>query len=171
MQNIEFKAELRDPELARRQCELLGARRGGILEQIDVYYKMPDGRLKRRETDGGSVQWILYHRPDKVQPKLSNYAILTDRQARARWGTASLRPWITVAKTRELWTIDNTRIHLDEVESLGRFIEFEAIVGEQCDLSTCRAIVEELRERFGPLMGEPIAASYADLLAREQAAP
>lgn len=167
MQNIEFKAELRDVEIARKACELIGAKKIGTIDQTDTYFKMPDGRLKRRETTDEHVEWIFYHRPDKSRPKLSNFTILSDRQAKTRWGTANLRPWLTVKKRRELWIIDNTRIHLDCVDRLGSFIEFEAMVSAKYNVQECHTIVAHLREQFGPALGEPISVSYCDLMEQE----
>jgi adenylate cyclase class 2 len=164
MQNIEFKAELRNIEAARRQCKLIGAERVGQLRQTDTYFRLPDGRLKRREAPGEPVEWIFYHRPDRVSPKMSNYTILTDEQAKRRWGTHSLKPWLTVTKTRELWMIEDVRIHLDTVDDLGTFIEFEALVSRRFDVKMCHAAVNELRERFGPLIAEPLSVSYSDMM-------
>ena len=177
MQNVEFKAELRDLAAARRQCELLGARLVGTLNQSDTYYKLPDGRLKRRETRStpgdpgglGSIEWIFYHRADRISPRLSVYSILTDGQARRRWGTYSLRQWLIVVKNRELWMLNNVRIHLDKVQELGTYLEFEAVVSPQFDVRRCHAEVSRLRELFAPVLGEPISASYSDLLAQAQA--
>ena len=166
MQNIEFKAELRDPAAARRQCKVLGAHHIGNLRQTDIYYKLTDGRLKKREAPGEPIEWIYYHRNDSVRPRMSNYSILTDEQARRRWGTKTLRKWLTVLKTRELWMIDNMRIHIDDVEQLGNFIEFEAIVSKNRDVKKCHLAVNHLRELFGPVMGEPVAPSYCDLMAQ-----
>ncbi|MHC4217146.1 MAG: CYTH domain-containing protein, partial [Planctomycetota bacterium] len=121
--NIEFKAELRDRSAARQQCHQLGAERIGQVEQTDTYYRMPDGRLKKREAPGEPTEWIYYHRRDIVRPRMSSYAILSDSQAKRRWGSHSLRAWLKVAKKRELWMLENVRIHLDQVQSLGTFIE------------------------------------------------
>jgi adenylate cyclase class IV len=168
VQNIEFKAELRDLEAARHQCELLGADHVGRLRQTDVYFRLPDGRLKKRTAPGEPVEWIYYHRPNRVSPKMSHYTILSDEQARRRWGIHSLRPWLTVHKTRDLWILDGVRIHLDEVDGLGCFIEFEAIVSEKLDVQACHTVVQELRGLFSTLLGEPIAVSYSDLMRSEQ---
>ena len=81
MRTIEFKAELRDLESARRQCAALKAEYIGVLEQTDTYFRMPDGRLKKREAPGEPTEWIYYHRPDKVRPRMSNYTRLSDEQA------------------------------------------------------------------------------------------
>ena len=164
MQNIEFKAELRNLEAARRQCALLAARHVADLRQTDTYYKLTTGRLKRRETQGRPVEWIVYDRRDVVYPRLSSFTILTEKQARVRWGTMSLKPWLVVIKHRELWMLNYVRIHLDIVDRLGTFIEFEAKVSKRHDARQCRMAVDHLREAFGPVLGEPIGASYCDLI-------
>lgn len=166
MHNIEFKAELRDAIAARRQCSLLGAQQMGTLRQTDTYYKLVDGRLKKREAPGEPTEWVYYHRRDIVRPCMCNYSILSDAQAKRRWGTRSLRAWLKVVKTRELWLLNNVRIHLDEVENVGTFIEFEAVVSGDCDVQECHKVINRLREVFGPAMGEPVAASYSDLMAQ-----
>lgn len=164
MRNIEFKAELRDFDAARTQCRLIGAEFIARVRQVDTYFKLTDGRLKRRETEGEPVEWIYYHRADESRPKLSNYTILSDEQARLRWGTHSLRTWLSVLKTRELWMLENVRVHLDEIDDLGAFIEFEAIVSREHSVKECHELIAELRQRFGPVMNEPISLGYSDLM-------
>ena len=164
MQNIEFKAELRNVEAARRACKLVGAQKMGQLKQVDTYFKLADGRLKKREASGEPIEWIFYHRPNRVSPKMSNYTILTDEQARRRWGTQSLSVWLVVAKTRDLWMVGDVRIHLDDIQDLGHFIEFEAMVSRRFDVKMCHTAIAELREQFQPLLGEPISVSYSDLM-------
>src|SRR5204863_2522791 len=121
---------------------------------------LADGRLKRRQCSGEPVEWIFYHRPNRISPRMSNFTILTDAQARRRWGTQSLVEWLKVVKTRELWMLQQVRIHLDEVEGVGTFIEFEAKVSRQFDVKECRQAIAELREVFTLVMGEPVSASY-----------
>jgi adenylate cyclase class IV len=113
---------------------------------------------------GEPPDWIYYPRPDRVRPRMSNYTILSDEQARRRWGTRSLKAWLVVAKTRHLWMLDNIRIHLDEIDDLGTFIEFEAIVSDRHNVKACHRAVDDLREVFGPILGEPLSASYSDLV-------
>lgn len=170
MQNIEYKAELRDLEAARVQCKVIDAHFIGVLEQTDTYYRLTDGRLKRRDAPREPTFWIYYHRPDRVSPRMSNYTILSDEQARARWGTQSLTKWLVVEKTRELWMLRNVRIHLDTVKDLGNFVEFEAIVGKRFDVKACHRAIDRLRNSFEPILGEPIAVSYSDLVAQSMEA-
>ncbi len=164
MQNIEFKAELRDPEAARTQCRVLGAQFIGRLEQTDTYYKLADGRLKCRNAPEEPIEWIYYHRPDCLRPRMCTYSILSEEQARLRWGTHSLRQWLTVEKKRDLWMLHDVRLHVDEVAQLGAFIEFEAMVSKHFEVKACHRAIGELREVFAPLLGESISASYSDLM-------
>jgi len=164
MQNIEFKAELRDLSLARARCQSLDATFVRILQQTDTYYKLPDGRLKRREVPGEPIEWIFYHRSDRPTARMSHFMLYSDEQARTRWGVLPLREWMIVRKVRELWTLGNVRLHLDVVEELGSFIEFEALVSRKHDVKTCHEQIASLREAFAPILGEAIGGSYANLL-------
>ncbi len=165
MQNVEYKAELRDPALARAVCARIGATFVGTLRQTDTYYRIPDGRLKKRETEGAPLEFIFYHRANRLRPKLSHYTIYDEAAAAARFGLLPLPIWVTVRKSRDLWMYREVRIHLDEVDGLGAFLEFEAIVSSDRHVGVCHQLVEELREHFKPTLGEPVSASYSDMIA------
>jgi adenylate cyclase class IV len=177
MQNVEFKAELRDPALARTICHSLnsGDRSGGAgaeyigsLVQTDTYFRVPEAKLKKREMPGAPSEYIFYNRPSRSRPKLSSYTIYTEAQALERFGTNPLPVWVVVKKTRELYMHKGVRIHLDHVEHLGDFLEFEAVVTPDRNLAVCHALMDELRTAFLPAMGEPIACGYAELLAADE---
>ncbi len=168
MQNVEFKAELRDPSLARTICRSIDASFIGTLRQNDTYFRVPDAKLKRREVPGAPPEYIFYNRANRSRPKLSSYTIYTERQAHERFGISPLPIWIVVSKTRDLYMHKGVRIHLDNVEHLGHFIEFEAVVATDRNLAACHALMDELRTTLHPAMGEPIACGYADLLAQDQ---
>jgi adenylate cyclase class IV len=165
MLNVEFKAELRDLALARTICRAIRATHIATLRQTDTYYRIPSGRLKKRECDGEPVEYIYYDRANRSLPKLSLFNVFSERQARERYGEAELPIWLIVRKTRELFIIDNVRIHLDRVDGLGEFIEFEAVVSRTQPVAKCHRDLASLRERLGPAIGEPIAMSYSDMLA------
>jgi len=165
VQNVEFKAELRDLPLARAVCARIGATHVASLKQTDTYYRIPDGRLKKRETEGEPVEFIFYHRANRLRPKLSHFTIYDEAAAAARFGQLPLPIWVTVRKAREHWTYQDVRIHLDEVEGLGRFLEFEAIVSSDRHVGRCHQLIEELRGHFRTTLGEPVATSYSDMIA------
>ncbi len=165
MQNVEFKAELRDPSLARAVCARIGATQVASLKQTDTYYRIPDGRLKKRETEGEALEFVFYHRANRLRPKLSHFTIYDEAAAAARFGQLPLPFWVTVRKSREVWMFQDVRIHLDDVENLGRFMEFEAMVSADRHVGRCHQLIEELRAHFKPTLGEPVATSYSDMIA------
>jgi adenylate cyclase class IV len=62
----------------------------------------------------------------------------------------------------------NVRIHLDQVDGLGRFLEFEALVSRDHNIAQCQEAVTQLKAKFQPVLGELIDCGYSDLLANEQ---
>jgi adenylate cyclase class 2 len=167
MHNVEFKAELRDVQLARSLARAHGAAFIDAVEQVDTYYRVPAGRLKRREAPGEPTEYIFYDRDDRTRPKLSHFTIYTESQAVARFGSAPLPVWITVKKVREIYLLGNVRIHIDTVEKLGSFIEFEALVGTNHSVAACHRAIGDLREVFTHVLGEPISCGYSDLLEQQ----
>ena len=171
MQNVEFKAELRDVALAKAVLVGTGAGVGATwiarLLQTDTYFNVPSGRLKKRESPGEPTEYIFYDRVDRISPKLSHFKIYSEAQALERFGTTPLPVWVVVKKARDLYMLGNVRIHIDEVEGLGNFIEFEAMVSPTHTVARCHEAVAELRALLGPALGEPIAGGYSDLLAPE----
>ncbi|MBC7835382.1 MAG: class IV adenylate cyclase [Phycisphaerales bacterium] len=177
MHNIEFKAELRDLALARQIAISIGAKYTDTVEQTDTYYRLADGRLKRREARRASaekgvaqevdIEVIHYHRVNTAAIRPSRFNVYTAEQASERFGATPGPVWVVVTKLREVYLYEGVRVHLDQVLNLGTFIEFEAPVRPEQAVSTCREIVQRLRDAFRPAMGEPISTSYSDLLAEE----
>ncbi len=164
MLNIEFKAELRERELARGVLKTLGALFQGKFEQTDVFVRVPEGRLKRREHPGEPACWIWYQRSDEVGVRESHWTRLDAQQIETRFAGLDRTPWKRVVKRRELWTLENVRVHLDEVLGVGSFLEFEGVVAQGTDAAETRMKVEHLVAEFRPLLGEPIASSYESLV-------
>lgn len=172
MKNLEWKAELRDPNLARLICKKIGASPIGKIRQTDTYYNVSRGRLKKREAIAvergiGSpepIEYIFYERPNNTAPKVSDYTIYTHDEVLERFGQAPLPVWLTVTKVRELYLLDSTRIHIDDVHDLGWHFEFEIMMNSKKESDAAPAGAEELKSTFLPALGEPIQSSYADLL-------
>lgn len=175
MQNIEFKAELRDPDLAEAICRRLGARPISVMRQTDTYYRVATGRLKKRESvilepDGPiaePVEFIYYHRADSPEPRVSTFTVYSESEAHEHFGEDRLPIWLVVRKTRRLSMLGATRIHLDTVEDLGSFLELESMVSRSNPPARARQANEKLRVALGPVLGEPLSKSYSDLLALE----
>lgn len=69
-----------------------------------------------------------------------------------------------VSKRRALHMWHGVRIHLDEVEGLGPFVEFEAPVADDHDLPGATDRVARLRHAFEIDETDLVAASYCDLM-------
>ncbi|HEY2146725.1 MAG TPA: hypothetical protein VGH32_02230, partial [Pirellulales bacterium] len=55
-------------------------------------------------------------------------------------------------------------IHLDEVEGIGRFLEFEAVLADGLDDAAGERQVAESRREFGLVEADLLAGSYSDML-------
>jgi adenylate cyclase, class 2 len=146
-------------------CKALGAQAHGVLIQRDTYFYAPHGRLKLREEEGATPHLIAYERPDQAGQRASSYWIAhVDRvdEMKATLSSA-LGIKVVVAKRRCLFLWKEVRIHLDEVEGLGNFIEFEAVAPDGSDLSREEAHVAAMRREFAVDDSDLIDGSYCDL--------
>jgi len=58
----------------------------------------------------------------------------------------------------------NVRIHLDEVQSLGIFVEFEGVLATGADSAQTRRHIDRLHDALGIKPNDHVSGSYADLL-------
>ncbi|NJK31882.1 MAG: CYTH domain-containing protein [Deltaproteobacteria bacterium] len=170
MQSVEFRAELRDAELAPLILRAIGAKPLGSTEWEDSYFRVPDGWLKRRSAAGEPTDWVRYHRTPRVQPKIVRFEVLADEQGIERFGQHPMPLWLAIRKHRELWMRGYTTVSLDHIEHLGRFVKLEALVSPQHNVVRAHREINRIRDALSPALGEPIAEGYADLMLRQLAA-
>jgi len=166
MENVEIKARCPDLGVMARAAAAAGAVLESTANQVDTYFNVPTGRLKLRQIDGGGRELIYYRRPDDSAPKLSRYdrvAIAPEQKLDFILGQA-LGIKTMVRKRRQLWRLDNVRIHLDEVEGLGAFIELEVQLTSGHDVAGCRAQARALMDALGIRPVDLLPGSYADLM-------
>ncbi|MGN6813942.1 MAG: class IV adenylate cyclase [Thermomicrobiales bacterium] len=172
------------------------ARAGGAtyirtMEQRDIYFQSPRGRLKLREwrwldgetpalpadalasADGageaaasGAVL-IAYARPDESGSRFSDYILApaTDPVMLRVALDAAIGTRIVVEKRRQLYLWRHTRLHFDEVAGLGAFVELETVLAGADFAET--AAEQEHRQVIAllGLAALPVeAGSYSDLL-------
>jgi homotetrameric cytidine deaminase len=77
---------------------------------------------------------------------------------------AALGKTVVVAKRRRLLLWKDVRIHLDDVEGLGAFVELEAVAAEGSDLAREHEHVARLRAELRIDDEAVVAEGYADLL-------
>jgi homotetrameric cytidine deaminase len=144
----------------------MGADDRGEIRQRDTYFAGARGRLKLREQDPGAAELIAYRRADVAAARESSYRVVPvpDPGALRDALTDSLALLVVVQKTRRLLLWEGVRIHLDDVEGLGSFVELEAVAGEQSDMSGEAGKLERLRAELGIEDAALERGSYSDLL-------
>ncbi len=164
--NIEIKARAGDWDRQRHLAETLSARSAQRIAQEDVFFHARTGRLKLRVFSPTAGELIAYDRPDSPGPKQSRYSIsrTTDPAGLRAALAASLGVRGVVRKQRDLYLLGQTRIHFDEVEELGRFIELEVVLREDQAPEDGRRIAEDLMTALGIQPDDLVEGAYADLL-------
>jgi homotetrameric cytidine deaminase len=163
--NVELKARDADPDATVARCTALGAEDRGVLVQRDTYFAGRRGRLKLREQQANGSELIAYVRPDATEPAQSSYirADAADAETLREALDAVLGTVIVVAKRRRLFVWENVRIHLDEVEGLGTFVELEALV-EPDGREAAERRIARLRTELSIDDDRLVSVGYSDLL-------
>lgn len=161
--NVELKALDRTPEVSLATCVALGAEDHGEIWQRDTYFRAPVGGLKLREERPGSPHLIQGARADQPQQRDSRYRIaaVEDVEAMVALLAACLGVRGIVTKHRRLFLWRGVRIHLDDVEQLGTFIELEAVAPQDSDLTREHQLIRELRDAFAIADERLVAQGYA----------
>jgi predicted adenylyl cyclase CyaB len=164
--NIEIKARVDDFETLQARAESLSNQSLTILPQEDTFFNTEKGRLKLRIQAPDQGYLIYYERPDREGPKRSDYHLAETHDPENLKRTLSLAYGIrgVVKKTRYLYMVGQTRIHLDEVEGLGHFMELEVVMSEDQSDAEGQAIAEDLMRRLGIREEALIEGAYMDLL-------
>ncbi|HDL85024.1 MAG TPA: CYTH domain-containing protein [Candidatus Acetothermia bacterium] len=164
--NVEIKAAVADLPALRKRVERISDAPGEEIYQEDTFCAVPHGRLKLRVFSPERGELIYYERSDTLAPKPSHYLISTTSDPASLHAvlTASLGIIGQVRKHRTLFMVGNTRVHLDEVENLGTYMELEVVLnaGESTDNGeeTAQALMDELRIDPSDL----VKRAYVDLL-------
>jgi predicted adenylyl cyclase CyaB len=164
--NIEIKASVKDFDQLKKQVEQLSDTPVEAIPQQDTFFHTPKGRLKLRVLTPDHGQLIYYEREDTSGPKVSNYFIYptTDPKSLAAVLAGALGVRGVVRKQRWLYMVGNTRIHLDQVEGLGTFLEFEVMLREEQTPAEGEAIAAELMSKLGVEEADLVEGAYIDLL-------
>lgn len=164
--NIEWKARARDFERQRQLARELVGEAPTLLQQVDTFFVVPHGRLKLRKLAAEQGELIRYSRDDHPGPKQSIYQrartdqpdVMRDLLAQALGVRGEVR------KHRWLYLYGQTRIHLDEVEVLGQFLEVEVVLQPGQALAEAERLAHDLRRRLDVADEDLIAQAYVDML-------
>ena len=165
LKNIEIKAYIRDYNKLLKKVENFCNKPVEIQNQRDTFFNTPAGRLKLRETDNDSAL-IYYDRTDSLEPSQSDIAIsLTDNPETLKTllsKSNGIRG--IVLKKRSLYKYGQTRIHIDDVSGLGKFIELEVVLEENQSVNDGENIANDLMNKLDIQKSDLIDVAYIDLI-------
>jgi predicted adenylyl cyclase CyaB len=164
--NIEIKARVDDFDALKARAESLSDQSVQVISQEDTFFNTDKGRLKLRVLAPDQGYLIYYERPDQDGPKRSDYHLTKTEEPESLKKVLTLALGIrgVVRKTRHLYMVGQTRIHLDEVEGLGHFMELEVVMQADQSDTEGQSIAENLMRRLGVREEALLEGAYMDLL-------
>jgi predicted adenylyl cyclase CyaB len=165
--NVEIKAVLRDRDAIIAAAAIRSDSVPEMISQHDFFFRCGAGRLKLRVFEPDCGELIQYEREDLASPRCSRYQIANTSTPEILLDilTRTLGRIGEVRKTRILFLIGQTRVHIDTVEGLGDFLELEVVLRAEQSESEGRQIAEQLLAEFGIKNEELVSKAYVDLLA------
>ncbi|MEM7573010.1 MAG: class IV adenylate cyclase [Bacteroidota bacterium] len=176
-QLVEIKAKCSEPAEVQKLLLQHGAILQGRDHQVDHYYRVPNGRLKLRI---GSIErsLIFYDRPNQAGPKdslvrLCRLEATGDEVPDTLHEVlqTALGEWQCVDKQREIYWADNVKLHVDEVQGLGHFVEIEAIGEDGADRDVLEKQCREWMKWLNIQPEDLLESSYSDMLQDVQDLP
>ena len=164
--NVEIKARVTDFDHQYQLARELARQQSTVIDHVDHFFNCASGRLKLRVLSQIEGELIFYDRSNQAGPKLSSYLISMTTEPeklrdvlKAAYGVRT-----TVRKTRNYWMVGRTRIHLDQVESLGDFLELEVVLDGSEDVAVGVREAERLMKALGIFDEQLVESVYVDLL-------
>ena len=167
---VELKAKVENLDPVREKLIKLTAKRIGTFRQTDIYFDAPKGRLKLRKTENPDEAELVYYERENVAKIKESSVFVLKIQNPVQFENLLkriLRTKIVIEKLREIYWYQGTQIHLDMVESLGTFVEFERKTSTFPDaLRSSRRVLERLMQQLGINSENLEKMSYSDLIER-----
>lgn len=164
--NIEIKARVKDFSSLKDRAESLSDTPLKVIPQEDTFFIVPKGRLKLRELAPDHAQLVWYARVDDSGPKRSDYQIHETTNPDSLKSVLALALGVrgVVRKTRYLFLVGQTRIHLDDVEGLGYFMELEVVMQPGQSDAEGQIIAENLMKKLGIDSADLLDSAYMDMI-------
>ena len=164
--NVEIKARLRDRDRVERLVRERADHGPELIVQEDVFFHCEQGRLKLRRFSDDRGELIFYRRLDAEGPTESEFhkAPTGDPTAMTAVMKAAFGAIGTVRKRRTLYLIGQTRVHLDEVEGLGDWVELEVVLEAGQTADDGASVAHGLMRTLGIDEDDLEARAYLDLL-------
>ncbi|WP_026533767.1 class IV adenylate cyclase [Arthrobacter sp. H14] len=164
--NIEIKARVDSIERLLPVVVSLADEEPEHVIQDDTFFSCPDGRLKLRSLSDDHGVLIYYRRTDEPGPKPSFYdhSETSDPNGLRSILVQAYGEHGRVRKRRAIFRIGQTRVHLDEVDGLGEFLELEVPIADGVESDTAANEAHRLIAEFGIEDSARIDGAYLDLL-------
>ena len=166
--NVEIKAWLKDRDAVVGVLARISDGPPQRIKQHDYFFRSDRARLKLRVFESGDGELIEYEREDRASARCSQYRIARTPDAFVLLEvlTGTLGRAGEVRKTRLLFMVGATRVHVDEVEGLGNFLELEVVLRPEQSEAEGERIAEGLLTELGIERDQLVAEAYVDLLER-----
>ena len=164
--NVEIKAKATDWDAQLSRAQALCDNREEFTQE-DTFFPCARGRLKLRVLRDRSRSYLIYYeRADQQGPKSSLYrtAPVPDPGPMKDLLAQACGRGRVVRKKRTLLLVGQTRVHFDEVEGLGRFIELEVCLRPEQTPQEGESIARDLMARIGIEDSALLQGAYADML-------
>ncbi len=126
--NLELKIKINDFRKVLKTLSKINVEYKGELRQKDIYFTAESGLLKLRRQNG-KHELIYYNRNEKGKKRWSNFEVISLEGKNIEKTFLNFLPKeAVVEKVRKLFIYKGTRIHLDSVKGLGKFLELETAV-------------------------------------------
>lgn len=164
--NIEIKARIESVESLAPLVARLADDGPTEIFQDDTFFACRAGRLKLRAFSEHDGQLIFYQRPERAGPKESFYVISATSSPETLRQALSLAYGVVgrVRKHRTLFLVGRTRVHLDQVDGLGDFLELEVVLAEGEPQTAGIAVANELLAKLAIPQSQLIDKAYVDML-------
>ena len=164
--NIEIKARILSIESLVPRVVPLADSGPTLIHQDDTFFTCPTGRLKLRKRSGTDGELIFYQRADCAEPKESFYILAPTAEPDALREVLTLGYGVIgrVRKTRTLFMLGRTRVHLDRVEGLGDFLELEVVLADNEPVAVGQSTAQSIMEKLGVSTKHLVSGAYLDLL-------
>jgi predicted adenylyl cyclase CyaB len=163
--NVEIKARVDNPAVLLERARAISGTGPIEIIQDDTFFSCLHGRLKLRELSPSQGQLIFYQRPDSRCPKVSHYVISETSEPRSLRNLLAQSLGIIgrIRKRRLLFLAGSARIHFDEVEGLGHFMEIEIVLADGDSVEAGEATLRDLMARLGISEESLLAGAYMDM--------
>jgi adenylate cyclase len=164
--NVEIKARVDGFRALLSGLEEIADSGPTELDQEDTFFGCVKGRLKLRVLSPTAGELIFYQRANLAGPRESRYSLSRTNEPARLMGVLEAACGVLgeVKKRRTLFLVGQTRVHLDEVEGLGQFVELEVQLTEDQSEAEGVAVAKMLIQTLAIPESDLVEGAYFDML-------